>query len=83
MNVTKKSPVIAFFLALFFGPLGMLYSNVVAAIILGVIAVLTAASIFIPLVCWVLSIPISLYCVYDHNENVDKTIRILQSSKQS
>lgn len=81
MNVTKKSPLIAFFLALFFGPLGVLYSSVVAAIILGVIAVVTASTIFIPIVCWVLSILISLYCVYDHNDNVDKTIRILQSGR--
>lgn len=81
MNVTKKSPLLAFFLALFFGPLGVLYSSVVAAIILGVIAVLGAATIIVPIVCWIFSILISLYCVFDHNENVDKTIQLLQSGR--
>lgn len=81
MNLTKKSATTVFFLTLFLGPLGLLYSSVVGAIILGVLAVVTAPSVLGPIVCWVLSIPIGMYCVYDHNDNVDKTVRILQSSK--
>jgi len=50
MGLAAKSPLVAFLLAFFFGPLGMLYSTVVGAIVMFVIDVIlvipTAGLIF-------------------------------------
>ena len=66
----SKNPVIGVLLALFLGPLGLLYSNFMAGIILGVVAIIGAATIIVPLLCWAASIPLSLSGVYRFNQQV-------------
>lgn len=78
MNLTKKSVTAAFFLTLLLGPLGLLYSSIVGAIILGVIAVLTAPSIIGPIICWVISIIVGMYSANKHNEGVDLAMSALK-----
>ncbi len=80
MNLNPKSRLVSFLLTLFFGPLGLLYSSVVGGLVLIVIAVVTAASVVGPLVCWVLAIAIGDHCTYKHNKNIEN-IKELVSSK--
>ena len=72
----SKSRGAGFALTLLFGPLGLFYSSWVAALILVVIAVVTAASIVGPLVCWLLAIIISFVCVSSHNDKVKATANL-------
>ncbi|MGM0785635.1 MAG: hypothetical protein ACQEUM_16130 [Pseudomonadota bacterium] len=66
----SKSQFLGFFLTLIFGPLGLFYSSWVAALILCVIAVLSAGSIIGPIICWLLAILISFFAVSKHNDKV-------------
>lgn len=66
----SKNQLSGFLLTLFLGPLGLFYSSWVAALILCVIAISTAASIIGPLICWILAILISFMTVSSHNEKV-------------
>ena len=70
ISTHSKSNAIGFFLTLLFGPLGLFYCNWVAALILCVIAVVTAASIIGPVFCWLMAISISFYSVAKHNDKV-------------
>ncbi|WP_136487836.1 hypothetical protein [Vibrio sp. H11] len=80
MNLNKKSRLVSLALTIFFGPLGLLYSSVVAALILVVIAVLTFGSMIGPLICWVLAIAIGDHCTYKHNQNL-QALKSLASGK--
>jgi len=48
----KKSPVLAFVLALLFGPVGYLYAHAIAGVILTVAAVLTYSTVIGPFIIW-------------------------------
>lgn len=72
MNLVKKSRTTSFFLTLFLGPLGLLYSSVVGSLILIVLAIITAPSIIGPLVCWVMAIAIGDHCTHKHNKAIDE-----------
>lgn len=73
----SKSHSAGFLLTLFFGPLGLFYSSWVAALILCVIAVLSAATIILPIICWMLAILISFGAVSDHNKRVLSSARLI------
>ena len=68
IEVHSKSQLLGFFLTLLFGPLGLFYGSWVAALILCVIAIATAASVIGPIVCWFLAILIGFLAVSKHNE---------------
>ncbi|WP_412497255.1 hypothetical protein [Vibrio fluvialis] len=72
MNLNPKSRLVSFCLTLLFGPLGLLYSSVIASLVLIVIAVLSASTVIGPVVCWVLAIAIGDHCSYKHNKNIQE-----------
>jgi len=66
----SKSNGVGFLLTVLFGPLGLFYSNWIAALILCVIAFTTAVSIIGPIACWLLSMSLTFLFVSQHNEKV-------------
>ena len=70
IDTHSKSQVLGFVLTLLLGPLGLLYSSWVAALILCVIAIASAASIIGPIICWMLAILIGFLTVSKHNEKI-------------
>jgi hypothetical protein len=79
IDAHSKSQLTGFFLTLILGPLGLFYSSWVAALILCVIVVASAASIIGPVICWVLAILISFVTVSSHNEKVEATANLNQT----
>jgi hypothetical protein len=77
MNLVRKSRLNSFFLTLFFGPLGLLYSHVVGAIILLAVAILTAPTIIGPVLCWVVAIFLGDSATVKHNQAVEETKALL------
>lgn len=71
MNLNPKSRLVSFLLTLFFGPLGLFYSSVAGALVLVIVAVVTAGSIIGPVVCWILAIAIGDHCTHRHNQNIE------------
>ncbi|MDH3445475.1 MAG: hypothetical protein OEN50_16230 [Deltaproteobacteria bacterium] len=70
----KKSQFVQFLLTLFFGPLGLFYSSVaaalaflIAAFVIGMMTALIGA-----LIVWPVSILVGFLTVYRHNALVDK-----------
>lgn len=77
----SKGQFLGFILTLLFGPLGLFYSNWVAALILCAIAVMTAVTIVGPALCWSLSIVISFFAVSKHNKKVRATANLSLAGK--
>ena len=71
-----KSQLAGFFLTLILGPLGLFYSSWIAALILCVIAIASAATIIGPIICWVLAILISFATVDSHNNKIRATANL-------
>jgi len=71
IDAHSKSHVAGTVLTVLFGPLGLLYSSWVAALILCVIAIASSSTIIGPIVCWILSICISSFAVSKHNAKVE------------
>lgn len=82
MNLNPKSRFVSFLLTLVFGPLGLFYSSIAAALCLIVIAVVTAGSVIGPVFCWILAIGIGDHCTYKHNQNIE-AIKGLMANKES
>ncbi|PQJ84443.1 hypothetical protein BTO22_12970 [Aliivibrio sifiae] len=80
MNLNEKSRLVSFLLTLFFGPLGLFYSSIAAALVLCIIAFMSASTIIGPIICWVLAMAIGDHCTYKHNKNISQ-IKDLISSK--
>lgn len=76
----QKSSVAAFFLTLFLGPLGLAYCSWVWLLILAVIAILGAATIVVPVICWLVSMPIGVMAVSKHNKKVVATANLMANS---
>ena len=78
INAHSKSQVSGFFLTLILGPLGFFYSSWVAALILCVIVIASAASTSYigPIICWLLSMMISFSAVSRHNDKVRATANL-------
>ncbi|EHN68011.1 hypothetical protein [Aliivibrio fischeri] len=80
MNLNEKSRLVSFLLTLFFGPLGLFYSSIAAALVLCIIAFMSASTIIGPIICWILAMAIGDHCTYKHNKNILQ-IKDLISSK--
>ncbi|MFK8066809.1 MAG: hypothetical protein AB8D52_01025 [Gammaproteobacteria bacterium] len=66
----SKSQGLGFILTLLLGPLGLFYSSWVAALILCVIAIASAASIIGPIICWILAMIIGFFAVSKHKNKM-------------
>ena len=73
----SKSQTAGIILTLLFGPLGLFYSNWVAALILTVLAVVGSATIIIPILIWILSVVLTYPFVAKHNDKTKTTARLL------
>ena len=82
MSVSPKSYWASFFLTLFLGPLGLLYSSIAGGLILLIVAIVTALTVFVPIICWVISIPLGLYTTYRHNKGVGNFLDAVRGGKQ-
>lgn len=80
VSAHSKSQMAGFILTLLLGPLGLFYSSWVAALILCVIAIASAASIIGPVICWLLAILISFFSVSKHNEKIKTAANLAQSN---
>lgn len=69
----SKSQGISFILTLLIGPIGLFYSSWVAALILCVIAIAGAATIIVPILCWIAAIVAGAVTVSSHNDKVRAT----------
>ncbi|EWH12069.1 hypothetical protein DS2_00055 [Catenovulum agarivorans DS-2] len=76
IKVHSKSYTLGFLLTLFLGPLGLFYCSWIAGLILLAIAVVTASTIIVPIVCWVLSMSISFIAVGKHNDKIKATAEL-------
>lgn len=70
VDTHSKSQILGFVLAFFLGPLGLFYSSWAAALILFVVALATFSTVLGPIVCWLISMIISVVTVHWHNEKV-------------
>ena len=75
----SKSSTTGFLLTLFLGPLGLFYSSWIAALILCVIAIFSAATIIGPIICWIIAMIISFSSINSHNEKVEATANLMHS----
>lgn len=76
-----KSKTACFFLTLFFGPLGLLYcGSWLAALLLTVVAIAAAATIVVPIACWLLSIVYGFFAVGTYNTKLAATADLMQSN---
>ena len=66
----KKNLVTAWVLALFFGPLGLMWVNLFYGIILTVVAVIGYSTIFVPVICWILAMFDAPFAASKHNQRV-------------
>jgi len=80
MNLTKKSRGVSFLLTMFFGPLGLLYSSVTLGMVFLILAILTAGTVIIPLLIWVLAICFGDHYVVRHNESIDTLLALIGSN---
>ena len=69
----KKSQLVGLLLCILFGPLGNLYSNVVAAVFLCIVAIILfmLLSVFTILIIWPIAIILSMHHVDKYNEKVE------------
>ena len=76
-----KSRGTSLILTILFGPLGLLYSTIAGAAILTLLAVISAATVVGPLVCWVLAIAIGDHATYKYNAGINEWYRIINQHK--
>jgi len=77
----QKSMTAAFFLTLFFGPLGLAYCSWIGLVILAVIAIASASTVVGPVLCWLVSIPVGMLAVSRHNKKVVATASLMAFSQ--
>jgi hypothetical protein len=78
-NAHSKSRRVGLILAALFGPLGLLYSNWIAAIILTSVVIGTSSTVIIPIVIWVVSMALSVMFVDKFNDKVIATAKLFSS----
>lgn len=66
----SKSQGTGLALTVFLGPIGLLYGNWIAGVILLVVAVMFAATVVVPVLCWLASMITSWVVISNHNERV-------------
>jgi hypothetical protein len=73
----KKSTGVALVLTFLFGPIGLLYANILYGVILTIIAIVGATTIFIPLIVWVFSIIDAPFAVKSYNKKMRSEAELL------
>lgn len=74
-----KSRLFSLILTVLLGPLGLLYSSIAGGIILTVVAVVTAPTIFGPVGCWMLSIAWGDHAAHKHNKGIDRLMSAIRA----
>ena len=81
LDAHSKSRGAGFLLALFFGPLGLFYSNWLAALIMCVIAIAGWATIIVPVICWILSMLLCFVFVGSANTKIEAQARLIAQGR--
>ena len=76
IKLMKKSREASFLLTLFFGPLGMLYSNVVIGAIMILITLALAWTIVVPIIMWILSMILGDSYVISYNRKLNLGLNV-------
>ena len=74
ITVSRKSRLIGFLLSFMFGPLGVLYANIAAGLILLLVCVFTSFTFVGPIIAWLLGILISDHMICRQNKRHDAQI---------
>lgn len=74
MNLRQKSRTTSAILTFLFGPLGVFYSSAAGAIVLILVALVSAGTVIGPLLCWIAAIIWGDHTVRRHNESVDRLL---------
>jgi len=74
----RKSRMTSFVLTVIFGPLGLIYSTVVGAVLLSVLAILTFPTIVGPIACWVFAIAVGDHATYKHNQDYEEWLTFVK-----
>ncbi len=77
VSAHSKSQLGGLVITILLGPLGLFYASKGAAIVLCVIAIISATSIIGPIICWVLSILVSVACIAEYNDKVKTTANLI------
>ena len=72
MNAQKKSRTLAVLLAVFLGPLGVLYASGIGGLILIVLTIATAPTVVFPICLWVIGWIVADSAVAKHNAAIDE-----------
>ncbi len=75
-DLMEKSRATSFWLTLFFGPIGVLYSNVVAGVIMIMIALAFSYTIVVPLIVWLLSMLLGDSFTTGYNEQLTAKLKL-------
>lgn len=83
MDANRRSPPLAFLLALLLGPLGAIYGSPVGGSVLLIAAILGALTSgpVIPLLIWLISLIYAPAAASAHNERTLATARLLASGR--
>ncbi len=76
----EKSPTAAFIIALFLGPFGLLYVNLTYGAVLIVICLLGWATVFVPVICWILSMIDAPFSAKSYNRKLESEAALLSRS---
>lgn len=79
--LNQKSRATSFVLTFLLGPLGLLYASWVAAVILAVIAIATAATVVGPVICWILAMIIGDSATRKHNRGIEEFKALMSQGK--
>jgi len=71
-----KSRRLSFILTLLLGPLGLLYISWKAALLLTILALVTALTIYVPILCWLLSVIYGQMWVSEHNQKIKTALAV-------
>ncbi len=79
INAHSKNHIIGLLVTIFFGPLGLFYSNWIVALILTILVIVSITTLIFPIILWILSILLNGIFIEMHNKKVKATAEILAS----
>ena len=74
MNLAPKSRTTSAVLTILLGPLGLLYASPGAAVLLIIVALVSAPTVIGPLLCWIGAIAWGDHATQRHNESLERLI---------
>jgi len=77
IEIESKSRIISLILTILLGPLGLMYSSVLWGVILLIVALVGAPTLFIPAGVWIVSIIAGDSATYNHNIKIEKQAKIV------